>query len=126
MKYFIRFFRHLNLLNYCCVSGSICMYIFKLAQYICHFALLDFNIIPGPVGFVVSPVGNLLLGLTPENFAKFDIFPSELRSPYRTTKTGCHYHEVKSININILQVKIEQAKFTYSPLDETFKKQTNN
>ena len=40
-----------------------------------------------------------------------------------------HYHQVKLINMNILQVKkyycriIEQAKFTYSPLGKAFQKQ---
>ena len=52
--------------------------------------------ISSPVGFVVSsldflisPVENLLLGLTPEKFWKFDIFPGESSSPYRGTETGC-------------------------------------
>ena len=43
-----------------------------------------------------------------------------------------HYHQIKLINMNILQVKklwqdqenvIEQAKFTYSPLGEVLEKQ---
>ena len=42
------------------------------------------------VGFLISPVRNLLLGLTPENFKKFEIFPIESSSsPHRGTKTGC-------------------------------------
>ena len=32
-----------------------------------------------------------------------------------------HYHHVKWINMNILQ--IEQAKFTYSPLEKAFERQ---
>ena len=49
-----------------------------------------------PVGFVVSPVGffislveNLVIGLTPEKFWKFVIFPGESSSPYQGTETGC-------------------------------------
>ena len=41
------------------------------------------------VVFVVSPMENLLLVLTPENFWKFNIFPGEVRSPHRGTETGC-------------------------------------
>ena len=41
------------------------------------------------VGFVISRVENLLLGLTPEKFWKFGIFPGESSSPYRGTETGC-------------------------------------
>ena len=41
------------------------------------------------VGFVISLVENLLLGVTPEKFWKFDIFPGESSSPYRGTETGC-------------------------------------
>ena len=42
-----------------------------------------------PVGFVISPVENLLLGLTPEKFWKFGIFPGESSSHHRGTETGC-------------------------------------
>ena len=45
--------------------------------------------ISSPVGFDVLLVENLLLGLTPEKFWKFDIFPSESSSPHRSTETGC-------------------------------------
>ena len=42
-----------------------------------------------PVGFVVSPVESLHLGLTPEKFRKFQIFPGESTIPRRDTETGC-------------------------------------
>ena len=41
------------------------------------------------VGFVISRVENLLLGLIPEKFWKFGIFPDESSSPYGGTETGC-------------------------------------
>ena len=44
-----------------------------------------------PVGFLISPVKILLLGFTPKNVSKFDIFPSELSSPHRGTETGCFF-----------------------------------
>ena len=42
-----------------------------------------------PAGFFISPVRNLLLDLTPENFLKFEIFPGESSRPHRGTETGC-------------------------------------
>ena len=42
-----------------------------------------------PVSFVISPMRNSLLGLTRENFLKFDIFPGESNSPHRGNETGC-------------------------------------
>ena len=42
-------------------------------------------------GFVISPVGNLVQALTPENFLKFKIFRGESSSPHRGTETGCIY-----------------------------------
>ena len=42
-----------------------------------------------PVDFVISRVKNLLLGLTPEDFSKFEIFPGESSSLHRGTETGC-------------------------------------
>ena len=44
-----------------------------------------------PVGFLISPVEILLLGFTPKNFSKFNIFPGELSSPHRGTETGCFF-----------------------------------
>ena len=41
------------------------------------------------VGFVVTPVENILLGLTPEKFRKFGISPSEVSSPHKGAVTGC-------------------------------------
>ena len=45
----------------------------RSAKYICQFTLLMF--ILSPVDFFISLVENLLLGLTPENFLKFNTFP---------------------------------------------------
>ena len=42
-----------------------------------------------PVGLLISPMENLLLGFTPEDFWKFDIFPRESSSPHWGTETGC-------------------------------------
>ena len=42
-----------------------------------------------PVGFAVSPVESLHLGLTPEKFRKFQIFPGESTIPRSDTETGC-------------------------------------
>ena len=39
--------------------------------------------------FISSPVENLLPGLTPKKFSKFDNFPGESSSPHRGTETGC-------------------------------------
>ena len=50
---------------------------------------LPWIFISSPVGFLTSPVENLLLGLTPQKFWKFGIFPSELWSPYPSTETRC-------------------------------------
>ena len=41
-----------------------------------------------PAGFVISLVRNLLLGLNPENFLKFEIFHGGSSSPHRATETG--------------------------------------
>ena len=49
-----------------------------------------------PAGFVISPVKNLLLGLTPENILKFEIFSGETSSPHRDTETGCEKGVVKT------------------------------
>ena len=46
--------------------------------------------ISSPVGFFISPVENLLQGLTPEKVWKFDIFPSGLSSPHWATETRCY------------------------------------
>ena len=47
-------------------------------------------IISSPVGFLISPEENLLLGLTPEKFGKFGIFSCESSSPHRGTEAGCN------------------------------------
>ena len=48
------------------------------------------------VGFLISLVENLLVGLTPENFWKIYIFPKESSSPHWGTETGCDYHFTES------------------------------
>ena len=45
--------------------------------------------IVSPVVFVIFPVKNLFLGLIPQNFWKFNIFPGESSSPHRGTDTRC-------------------------------------
>ena len=47
-----------------------------------------------PVGFLTSPVENLLLGLTPENFWKFAIFPSESSSSHGALRQGVNSNSV--------------------------------
>ena len=41
------------------------------------------------MGFAISPVENLLLGLTLEIFLRFRVFPNESSSLYRVNVTGC-------------------------------------
>ena len=42
-----------------------------------------------PMSFLISPVENLLLGLTTEKFWKFGIFYGTSSGPHRGTETGC-------------------------------------
>ena len=60
------------------------IFLFKTAC-LWHFPCKIF--ILSPASFVISPVRNLLLGLTLENVLKFEIFPGESSSPHRGTKT---------------------------------------
>ena len=60
-----------------------------------------------PVGFLISPVKNLLLGLTSEKFWKFGIFPGESRSPCRGTETVC----LNGFHVDILYVYIYYDKY---------------
>ena len=64
-------------------------YGFKSMQYICQFTSLYFRIIPDE--FRCLSGENLLLGVTPENFWKFDTFPGEQSCPHRGTETGCFF-----------------------------------
>ena len=54
-----------------------------------------------PAGFFISPVRNLLLGLTPENFLKFEIFSGESSRPHRRTET---------VYVSDEQIKKKKAK----------------
>ena len=100
----------LTLKGYSVISvflGKSGIYVFKSAQYICQFTSPDFHIIPGgfcslPGGLPYLPSGNLLLGFTPKNFLKFDIFPGESSSPHRGTETGC----TKAIYIDVVVVSL--------------------
>ena len=47
-------------------------------------------IISSPVGFVISPEENLLLGLITGKFGKFGIFSRESSSPHQGTEAGCN------------------------------------
>ena len=75
-----------------------CLYVYTY-EYMCVY-FLKISIVSfwgycrkifilSPVGFVISPVGNLLLGLTLKIFLKFKIFDGESSSLYRGTETGC-------------------------------------
>ena len=66
----------------------LCMYIY-IYIYIYISGSPRKIFILSPTGFVISPLRNLLLGLTPENFLKFEIFLGESISPHRGTDTGC-------------------------------------
>ena len=71
----MQFFKDfLTLKGYSVISlilGKSGIYVFNSVQYFCQFTSWDFYIIPGsfrclpPIGFLISPVENLLLGLTP-------------------------------------------------------------
>ena len=71
---------------YICVCVCCCLF-----KTVCLSGVLPgkFFILP-PVGFVISPVRNLLLGLTSENFLEFDTFLCDSSSTHRGTETGCY------------------------------------
>ena len=46
-----------------------------------------------PVGFLISTIKDFPLGLNPEKFLEFKIFPVELSSSHRHTETGCIYKQ---------------------------------
>ena len=75
---------HIHIYIYVCV----CCCLFKT---VCLLGVLPgkFFILP-PVGFVISAVRNLLLGLTSENFLEFDTSLSDSSSTHRGTETGCY------------------------------------
>ena len=95
MQFFIRFFD--TFFDTCSVIpvlfGQSGIYIFKSTQYICSSPSWIF--MSFPVGFVVSPVKNLLLDLTPDVFffnfnlnLKKKSFPGDSISPLRRTESG--------------------------------------
>ena len=57
-----------------------------------------------PAGFVISPVRNLLLGLTPEKFLKFEIFPGESSSPHQGTETGCFKRGLNWLGWHLIEI----------------------
>ena len=76
-------------------------YIYMVCVFVCIFYLKQFVFLWGsprkiltlpPAGLVTSRVRKLLLGLTPKNFLKFEIFPGESSSPNRATETGYLYY----------------------------------
>ena len=60
--------------------GYMCVFLFKR---VCFSGSPRKIFILSPAGFVISPMRNLLLGLSPENCLKFEIFPGESSSPHR-------------------------------------------
>lgn len=62
----------------------------------CIFISSPVDFVISQVGFLISLVENLLVGLTPENFWKIYIFPKESSSPHWGTETGCDYHFTES------------------------------
>ena len=97
------------------IWGYMCV-IFYLKQCV-RFSPQDFHIFPG--GFVISAVRNFLLGLTPENFLKFEIFPGESSSPHRRTETGCVTF------IEVIDLWKRQLKDTLEPFEDFKNKQKN-
>ena len=76
------FTRFVNTLSFLGQPGMyiLCIYIWGSPRKI---------FILSPTGFVISPLRNLLLGLTTKNFLKFEIFPGESISPHRGTDARC-------------------------------------
>ena len=75
---------HIHIYIYVCV----CCCLFKT---VCLLGVLPGKFfILTPVGFVISAVRNLLLGLTSENFLEFDTSLSDSSSTHRGTETGCY------------------------------------
>ena len=72
------------------------IYIYIMGIYLCVFLFKTMCLWGSPhkifmlssVGFVIFLVRNLLLGLTPEKFLKFGIFPNDSSSPHRGTGAG--------------------------------------
>ena len=69
-----------------------------------------------PADFVISSVGNLLLGLTPENVWKFQIFPGESSSPHQSSDRVYTLWHNKIINVIMLQ----QARWKFDSINSIF------
>ena len=91
--------------------GKSGIYVFKSKQYIYQFTSLDFHITP--VGFVVSPLENLLLGLTLEKFWEFGIFPGESGVRTRVLRQGVYI----DIFIPLTLILIQHASIISSYID---------
>lgn len=79
MQYFTRSFWILkDIQSFLCFGNYIYQsgrYIFKSSQQYMFLCLSRWIFVLSTVGFVVSLVGKSLLGLIPEHFLKFDVFP---------------------------------------------------
>ena len=73
-----------------CIYGNICvcLCVFSILQSVFLWCSPRKILILSPEGLVISPVRKLLLGLTPKNLLKFEIFPGESSSPNHATETG--------------------------------------
>ena len=59
------------------------IYVYFLFKTVCLWGVPRKTFILAPAGFVIPSVSNLLLGLTPKNLLKFEIFPVESSSPFQ-------------------------------------------
>ena len=67
--------------------GRIYVCVFCLKKCVCEVLPARFSYYPRWVLLSV-PVRSLLLGLTPENFLKFEVFPGESGRPHWGTEAG--------------------------------------
>ena len=82
---YLSLYIHIYIYNCVCVCVCVCVCLFFQNQDSpCKIFIFS------KVGFVISPVVNLLLGLTLEIFLKSQIFSGESISIYRDTETGYH------------------------------------
>ena len=78
---------------YMCLSQT------YLSIHLAELSYTPVHFVVSPMGFLISSVQNLLLGLTPEKFGKF---PDESSSPHWGTETGCLNHVWSDISDNVL------------------------
>ena len=84
---YLSLYIHIYIYIYNCVCVCVCVCVclfFQNQDSPCKIFIFS------KVGFVISPVVNLLLGLTLEIFLKSQIFSGESISIYRDTETGYH------------------------------------